>query len=82
MRSIPSILVLVLVLAPFTDAATQQQPIQPGQRVRVTAGDLGVNRQVATFQAVENNVLPPGRLEMPADRQSRLSTADDNCVDM
>ena len=55
MRTIP--LVLVLVLASYTDALAQQQPLQPGQRIRVTAPNSGMNKQAATFEAVESGVL-------------------------
>jgi hypothetical protein len=47
----------VLVLAPSTDAIAQAQPLLPGQRVRVTAPTLGINKQVATFQTLENDML-------------------------
>jgi hypothetical protein len=50
-------LLAVLVLAPLTDAMAQDQPLQPGQRVRVTAPGLGINRQVATFDGLAGDAL-------------------------
>jgi len=48
----------VLIFAPLADAITQEQPLpEPGQRVRVTAPDLGINRQAATFSSLDGGVL-------------------------
>ncbi len=55
MRAIP--LLTVLLLAPLSDAITQEQPLQPGQRVRVTVPDLGITKQAATFDALESGTL-------------------------
>ncbi|MDH3292336.1 MAG: hypothetical protein OEO20_15945 [Gemmatimonadota bacterium] len=50
MRS--AVLPVILVLASFTDAVPQELPLQPGQRVRVTAPDLGINKLPARLQSM------------------------------
>ena len=47
----------VLLLAPFTDAVTQEQPLRPGQRVRVTAPVLRMNKIVGSFQEFRSDTL-------------------------
>ena len=48
-----------LLVLPLTTTVAQQQPppLEPGQRVRVTAPDLGMDKQAATFNALESGVL-------------------------
>jgi hypothetical protein len=46
-----------LLIALVSDAVTQEQPLQPGQRVRVTAPDLGINKQAARFDALDGGML-------------------------
>jgi hypothetical protein len=50
---------VVLLVAPLTAAVAQEQPlpIEPGVRVRVTAPDLGIEKQQATFQALSGDTL-------------------------
>ena len=50
---------VVLALAPFANLAAQEQPLplEPGARVRVTAPDLGIEKQQATFQALRGDTL-------------------------
>lgn len=67
----------VLLLAPFTNALAQEQPLQPGQRVRITAPDLGINQQVATFDALASGVLI-----VTADSTMRFALADVTRLDM
>jgi len=55
MRALP--LVAVFVLAPLSNAIAQQQPLQAGQRVRVTAPTLGIRKQAATFEALRGDTL-------------------------
>jgi hypothetical protein len=50
-------LLAILVLAPLTDAVTQEWPVRLGNRVRVTAPSLGVNRYVARFEYVRGDTL-------------------------
>jgi len=50
-------LLAVLLLAPLTDALAQEQPLEPGQRVRVTVPSLDVNKQKATFQGMAGDTL-------------------------
>ena len=42
-------LITFLALAFFTHAIAQQQALQPGQQVRVTASRLGIQGQVGTL---------------------------------
>ena len=53
----PLAILAVLLTALVSDAVTQEQPLQPGQRVRVTAPDLGIKRQAARFDVLEGGVL-------------------------
>lgn len=55
MRTI--LLVLVLVLAPLTDAIAQELPLQPGQRVRVTVPSRRLYRFQETFQQMRGDTL-------------------------
>jgi hypothetical protein len=55
MRALTVLALLLIVLV--SDAVTQEQPLQPGQRVRVTAPYLGINKQVARFDALDGGVL-------------------------
>ena len=59
MKRLTIIPLTVLAVTPFTSVTAQEQPppVEPGARVRVTAPDLGINRQVATFDALESGVL-------------------------
>ena len=49
----------VLLVLPLTTAVAQQQPppLEPGTRVRITAPDLGIEKQQATFQALRGDTL-------------------------
>jgi hypothetical protein len=47
----------LFVLAPLSDALAQAPPLEPGQRVRVTAPDLGVNRQSAVLETLRGDML-------------------------
>jgi hypothetical protein len=47
----------ILALASFTDATAQVLPLQPGQRVRVTAPALGILKQPGSFQAQHGDTL-------------------------
>lgn len=47
----------VLALAASTDAIAQEQPLQPGQLVRVTVPSLDVNKHKATFQRMSGDTL-------------------------
>ena len=57
----------VLVLVPHAKASSQDAPLQRGEQVRVTVAELGVTRQVAVFDSVEN-----GGLVVTADSTMRL----------
>ncbi len=48
-----------LLVLPLTTALAQQQPppLEPGARVRITAPDLGIEKQEATFQALRGDTL-------------------------
>jgi hypothetical protein len=50
---------VVLALVPFATLAAQEQPppLEPGVRVRITAPDLGIEKQQATFQALRGDTL-------------------------
>jgi hypothetical protein len=73
---------IVLALAPLADAVAQVHlPLEPGQRVRVTAPECTVYRRLpTTFEMVRNDTLVLGvvscplatvtRLEAPVGRQS------------
>jgi hypothetical protein len=50
-------LLVILVLASFTDATAQELPLQPGQQVRVTAPALGLDGYVAEFSSVRDGAL-------------------------
>jgi len=67
----------VLLVLPLTTAVAQQQPppLEPGARVRVTAPDLGISKQVATFEAVRGDtlvVLAESRMFCPLASVTRL----------
>lgn len=47
----------VLTLGPLTNAITQEQPLQPGQRVRVTVPTHGIENQRATLDAIDGDML-------------------------
>jgi hypothetical protein len=47
----------LLLLTPLADAAAQELPLQPGQRVRVTVPSADVSKQQATFQRVAGDTL-------------------------
>jgi hypothetical protein len=47
----------ILCLASFAGAIAQEQPLQAGQRVRVTAAALGLKKRVATFEAMRTDTL-------------------------
>ncbi len=47
----------VLALAASSGALGQEQPLQPGQRVRVTVPILDVNKHKATFQRMSGDTL-------------------------
>ncbi|MDH3368522.1 MAG: hypothetical protein OEO17_11815, partial [Gemmatimonadota bacterium] len=55
MRS--AVLLVILVIASFTDAVPQELPLQPGQRVRVTAPDLGINKLPGRLQSMSGDTL-------------------------
>jgi hypothetical protein len=55
MRAI--VLLTVLLLAPLTDALAQEQPLQPGQRVRVTVGGLSTDKHEDTFRELRGDTL-------------------------
>jgi hypothetical protein len=61
-----------LVLAPLTDAIAQEQPLQPGQLVRVTAPDLDMNRHEETFQQVRGDTLVFTSMRCPLSDVTRL----------
>ncbi len=54
-----TVLLVALLLTPFTSVAAQEQPLplEPEQRVRVTAPNLGINKQVVTFKALRGDTL-------------------------
>ncbi len=49
----------ILLVAPICTATAQDRtsPLEHGQRVRVTAPELGITRQAATFNALDGGVL-------------------------
>jgi hypothetical protein len=55
MRSIA--VVLGFILVPLGTVASQQLPLEPGQRVRVTVPPLAVRNQQGIFQAVRGDTL-------------------------
>ena len=58
-RSFVSTALVVLALAPVATLVAQEPgpPLEPGARVRVTAPDLGIEKQQATFQALRGDRL-------------------------
>ena len=58
MRPITS-LIVVLVVAPFPRVIAQEHPpaVEPGQRVRVTAPNLGINKHTGVLAAVDSDTL-------------------------
>ena len=49
---------LAISFSPLSSLSAQESfPIAPGQRVRVTVPDAGINLQVAEFEALNNGVL-------------------------
>lgn len=56
-RALRPAIVGLSLLAPRTDALTQQLPLQPGQRVRVTVPSLGVSKQDARFERLNGDTL-------------------------
>jgi hypothetical protein len=67
----------ILVLAPFSDAIAQEVSLEPGQRVRITAPDLGINQQAATFDALDGGVLT-----VTADSTMRCPLSDVTRLDV
>ena len=53
-----TILVAILAFVPLTSVMAQEPPpVKPGDRVRVTAPDLGIRKQAATFEAWRGDTL-------------------------
>ena len=54
-----TLLIAVLALTPLATVMAQLQPLplEPGQRVRVTAPDLGIRKQVGRFEALRGDTL-------------------------
>jgi hypothetical protein len=52
-------LTTILLVVPLITAVAQEQPppLEPGTRVRVTAPELGIEKQQATFQALSGDTL-------------------------
>jgi hypothetical protein len=50
---------VALALVPLATLAAQEpeQPLEPGARVRVTAPNLGMDKEVATFEAFQGDTL-------------------------
>jgi hypothetical protein len=65
-------LLTVLALAFFTDAIAQEQPLQPGQRVRVTAPTLDMDRHEETFQQLRGDTLVVISTRCPLSDVARL----------
>jgi len=67
---------LGLLLAPFSTVSAQEPlPIEPGQRVRVTAAGLGMNKQAATFHSLDGGILTvttDSTLQCPLSDVTRL----------
>jgi len=65
MRSI-TFLVAVLAVTPVTSVSGQQRPpVEPGDRVRVTAPDLGINKYTGVLGAVDRDTLAVDTLNRP-----------------
>ena len=62
----------VLLLAPLTDAITQEPPLTPGQRVRVTVPNLDLNKHEETFHQVRSDTLVLESLWCPLSDVTRL----------
>ena len=54
-----TLLIAALALTPLATVMAQLQPspLEPGQRVRVTAPDLGIRKQVGRFEALRGDTL-------------------------
>jgi len=78
MRALNSVL-SVSVLLPFTSLSAQEQPpIEPGSRVRVSAPDLAMHRQVATLEAWRGDTLVlarPWTMDCPLASVTRLEVS-------
>ncbi len=58
MKRLSIIPLAVLAFAPLTRVTAQElPPVKPGDRVRVTAPDLGIRKQAATFEAWRGDTL-------------------------
>ncbi len=60
MRPVTLVIAALFLLAPQPVAGQERLLLQPGQRVRVTAPDLGIKKQVATFEALHGDTLVLG----------------------
>jgi hypothetical protein len=68
-------LLVSFALASFTDAIAQEQPLQPGQRVRVTAPGLDVNKLQTTFHEVRSDTLVLESMVVPLSYLARLEVS-------
>jgi hypothetical protein len=58
MKRLTIVPLVVLGFTSFTSATAQEQPpLEPGQRVRVTAPDLAIHNQAGRFEAVRGDSL-------------------------
>ncbi len=72
MRSI-TVLVAVLAVTPFISVTAQQRlPVKPGDLVRITAPDLGINKYTGVLGAVDRDTLTVGRTRVALASVARL----------
>ena len=70
MRVLATFAILILVSA--TTASAQEHPLQPGQRVRVTAPSLGLERHNDSFRQLLGDTLVLESLSCPTTAVRRL----------
>ena len=67
-----TLVLVALFVATSSPLAAQEAPVEPGARVRVTAPDLGINKAIGVFEAVEGGTLVVGTLRLPLASVTRL----------
>ncbi len=69
-------LVAVLAVTPFISVTARQRlPVELGDRVRITAPDLGINKYTGVLWAVDHDTLAMGTLHVAVASVTRLEVS-------
>ena len=66
------IVIAALAVASCADHAAQDLPLEPGRRLRVSAPECGVRKQVTTSEAFRGDTLIPDATACPLASVTRL----------